>query len=173
MKIYAILLASCLIGAGCHAEVVRNGDVAPGSKIAVIAFQDCLIADQDDCRGSGATASAVFARVFSGCFGHDGAGVRAIPITRPVAADVQLTDELAVAVARQRRFAYVLTGEVTDYYNVASFTFRSDRAGVSVRLISTKTAEIVAFYSDRGETRNTKTPDDVLETLAEHMCSAL
>jgi hypothetical protein len=46
-------------------------------------------------------------------------------------------------------------------------TFRSERAGVSVRLLDTSNGQVMAFFSDRGTAPNFSTPDAILGKFAE------
>jgi hypothetical protein len=85
------------------------------SEVAVVMFRDCAIPGQEeDCTGSGLTAGSIFARVFS-----EKPGLRAVPLSRPVAATVQFDDSAAVAYAKSKGYQYVINGDVEDYYRVA------------------------------------------------------
>jgi len=124
-------------------------------------FRDCTIAGQEDCGGSGLSAGSVFAQVLS-----EDSVVRAVPLSRPVPAAVPLDDGAAAAYGREKGFKYVVNGEVEDYYRVAPLTFRSERAGVSVRLIDTSNGQVMAFFSDRGTAPNLSTPEAILGKFA-------
>ena len=76
--------------------------------------------------------------------------------------------------ARAKGYKFVLNGEVDEYYSVAPMTFRVDRAGVSVRLLSADDGTVVAFFSQRKEARsNLSTPDAVIEKMAEFVLEGL
>jgi hypothetical protein len=171
MKIMPVLAGAMLLIVGCTPlpPVVKRGDLPPYSEIAVLMFRDCMIAGQVDCDGSGNSAGSVFARVLA-----TGSRVRAVPISRPVGAKEALPDDAAVAFAKSKGFRYVLNGEVDEYYRVAPFTFRTERAGVSVRVLNVEDGSVAAFFSDRRHSQtNLTTPDDMIEEMAKHVRDAL
>ncbi len=153
---FVVTLAGC---ASVHPTVREH--VPHGSDVGVIMFRDCTISGQEDCGGSGLTAGSVFARVLS-----EESVLRAVPLSRPVPAAAALDDSAAVTYGREKGFRYVLNGEVEDYYRVAPFTFRPERAGVSVRLLDTSNGQVMAFFSDRGTAPNLSTPDAILGDFA-------
>ena len=68
----------------------------------------------------------------------------------------------------------MLNGEVEDYYRVAPFTFRTERAGVSIRILSTENGDVLAFFSHRTHSQtNLTTPDSLIEAFATHVRAAL
>jgi hypothetical protein len=149
--------------------VVKRLDLPTGSEIAIVSFRDCLIADQEDCGGSGNTAGSVFARVFSAS-----PRFKAVPLSRPVAPRESLTDDAAVRYAQEKGFGYVINGEVDEFYSVAPMTFRVDRAGVSIRLLRVSDGAVVAFYSQKKDGgSNFTTPDRIIEKIAERFRDAL
>jgi hypothetical protein len=100
--------------------------------------------------------------------------LRAVPLSRPVAATVQFDDSAAVAYAKSKGYQYVINGDVEDYYRVAPMTFRTERAGVSVRLLRTSDGEVLAFFSHRTHSQtNLTTPDAMLASMAEHVCDSV
>lgn len=140
-----------------------------GSEVGVIMFRDCVISGQEDCDGSGLTAGSIFARVFS-----EKSGLRAVPISRPVPQREPLDDGAAAAYAKGKGFKYVLNGDVEDYYRVAPMTFRTERAGVSVRLLNTENGDVLAFFNHRTHSQsNLTTPDAIIERLAAHVRDAV
>lgn len=160
-----------LLVAGCASTppVVVRSNVPSGSEIAVVAFRDCIIAGQEDCDGSGNVAGSIFARVFS-----SKPNLKAVPLSRPVGPKETLSDGVAAEMARAKGYKFVLNGEVDEYYSVAPMTFRVDRAGVSVRLLSADDGTVVAFFSQRKEARsNLSTPDAVIEKMAEFVLEGL
>jgi len=160
-----LLLAAC---ASIPPVTVRE-HVPQGSQVAVIMFRDCTITGQEDCDGSGLTAGSIFARVLS-----QRPGVQAIPVNRPVDPKAQLSDEQAVSYAKAKGYAYVVNGDVVDYYRVAPMTFRTERAGVSVRVLRTADGQVMAFFSNRANSAtNFTTPDALLEDMAKHVAQAM
>src|SRR5216684_1767868 len=150
---------------GCMSmpPVVKRGQVPAGAEIAVIMFRDCVITGQEDCDGSGNTAGSIFARTLA-----TGAH-KAVPVSRPVDRKESLSDDAAVTYARSKGFRYVLNGEVDEYYRVAPFTYRAERAGISVRLLQVSDGAVVAFFSQRTHSAtNLTTPDKMIEAMAEH-----
>lgn len=161
--------AAALVLSACSSlsSVVRREPVPAGAQVAVIPFQDCRIADQEDCAGSGNRAGNVFAAAL-------GQRYKIIVFSRPVSATERLTDADAIALARQRGALYVVNGEVDEYYDVASFTFRVDRAGVSVRVLRVEDGRVSASYSQTMKAgSNLGSPDDILREMAEHVRDAL
>jgi hypothetical protein len=95
---------------------------------------------------------------------------RAELLSRPVGPKEPLTDAAALALAKERNLAFVINGEVTQYYNVAPMTFRPDRAGISVRILRVDTGEVAASYSDiRASKTNFSTPDGMIQEMAEEV----
>lgn len=154
-----------LVACASAPPVVKRGEIPPQSEIAVISFRDCLITGQEDCGGSGNVAGSIFARVFSAS-----PRFKAVPLSRPVAPTDSLTDEAAVALAREKEFRYVINGEVDEYYSVAPMTFRVDRAGISMRLLRVSDGSVIVFYSQRKEGgSNLTTPDRLIGKIAERI----
>jgi len=57
---------------------------------------------------------------------------------------------------------------------VAPFTFRADRAGISMRLLRTSDSSVIAFYSQRKEAgSNLTTPDRIIEKIAQRIRDGL
>lgn len=161
------LCTGVLAVAGCASTlpVTVRSQVPRDSEIGVVMFRDCTIPGQEDCGGSGLTAGSIFARVLSAK-----PGLRAVPLSRPAAASAPLDDSAAVTFAKEKGYKYVLNGEVEDYYRVAPMTFRTERAGVSVRLLNTADGNVVAFFSQRAHSQtNLTTPDALLEGMAGHV----
>jgi len=157
----------CILLYGCVTTppVTVRERLPKDSEVAVVMFRDCTIpGQQEDCNGSGLTAASIFARVFS-----EKAGLRAVPVSRPVAAAAQWDDSAATEYAKSKGYKYVINGDVEDYYRVAPMTFRTERAGVSVRLLRTSDGEILAFFSHRTHSQtNLTTPDALLQSMATH-----
>ncbi len=163
------IAAAALVLSACSSlsSVVRREPVPSGAQVAVIPFQDCRIAGQEDCAGSGNKAGNAFATAL-------GQKYRTVLLSRPVSATERLADADAIALARQRGVMYVVNGEVDEYYDVASFTFRADRAGVSVRVLRVQDGSVSASYSQTMKAgSNLGSPDDILRSMAEHVRDAL
>ncbi|MDR6935472.1 hypothetical protein [Luteibacter sp. 3190] len=162
-------VAASVILSGCAGVPVTVRDKVPqSSDVAVVMFKDCVIQGQEDCDGSGLAAGSIFARVIAGTPGR-----KAVPLDRPVPPKAPFTDAEAASYAKEKGYAYVVNGEVQDYYRVAPFTFRSERAGVSIRVLRASDASVVAFFSDRGEANNLSTPDAILEGMAKKVAKAM
>lgn len=167
---FFLATAACLLAACASTPPVTVRERVPaGTEIAVIMFRDCTISGQEDCDGSGLSAGSIFARVLS-----TQPGLKAVPINRPVSPKLQLDDDQAVAFGKAKGYAYVLNGDVEDYYRVAPFTFRTERAGVSVRMLRTADGQVMAFFSYRTNSgSNLTTPDAMIEDMAKHVAKAL
>lgn len=163
MRKYLFLAASALLLSACgmDPQFVKQMDVPRDTEIGVIPFRDCMIADQEDCDGSGNVAASVFVRVFSE------EGFRSVLLSRPVGAKESLSDADAVAFAKAKGFAYVINGEVTQFYSVAAMTFRPDRAGISARILGVENGKIAASYNvSRASKTNFATPEGMIEDMA-------
>jgi hypothetical protein len=162
--VFALLTAAC----ASTPPVVKRGELPPTSELAIVMFRDCTIAGQEDCDGSGNTAGGIFARIMAtGKF-------RAVPLSRTVGPKEPLTDDAAVEYAKSKGFQYVLNGEVDEYYRVAPFTFRTERAGVSIRILRVSDGSVIAFFSQRKHSQtNLTTPDRLIEKMAEHVRDSL
>lgn len=167
MRGFCVISMTLLLCSGCASTpaVVVRSNVPYGSEIAVIGFRDCVIAEQEDCGGSGNVAGSIFARVFSST-----PAFKAVPLSRPIGPKDSLSDESAVELAKSKGFKFVLNGEVDEYYSVAPMTFRTDRAGVSIRLLRSDDGAVVAFFSQRKEAAsNLSTPDAIIQGMAERV----
>ncbi len=166
MKKLAIAVACGLLLSACGVDpqFVKQMEVPRGTEIGVIPFRDCVIAGQDDCNGSGNAAGSAFVGVFS----ED--GFRAVLLSRPVAPKEPLSDDAAVALAKAKNLAFVINGEVTQFYDVAPMTFRPDRAGISVRILRVETGAVAASYSDiRASKTNFSNPVGMIKNMAEEV----
>ncbi|WP_426284955.1 hypothetical protein [Luteibacter sp. E-22] len=161
--------ALAVLVTGCAGVPVTVRDkVPPAADVAVVMFRDCTIQGQEDCDGSGLTAGSIFARVMAST-----PGKKAVPLDRPVGPKEPLSDADAAAYAKGKGYAYVINGEVQDYYRVAPFTFRSERAGLSVRVLRTSDASVASFFSDRDIANNLSTPDAIIEGMAKKVAKAM
>ncbi|GLQ90242.1 hypothetical protein [Dyella flagellata] len=165
----AALLVAVMLLAGCAAapSITVRHRVPHGAAIAVVMFQDCDGANQADCDGSGANAGAIFVRVIS-----QKPGLQAASLARPVGPKAPLNDDAAVAYAKAKGYRYVLSGEVQDYRHTGHLAFRSSRAGISVRLLSTTSGQALATYTYQKHSR-AHSPDDMLEVMAKQFAASI
>ncbi|MFK2873038.1 hypothetical protein [Dyella lipolytica] len=164
-------MATMMLLAGCAADpsIEVKHRVPHGSTVAVVMFQDCDIANQADCAGSGTTASSIFVRVLS-----QKPGLHAVSLPRPVGANAQLADDAAVAYANKKGYRYVINGEVQNYYRTGLVGLHSDRAGISVRVLSVKDGQAISSYTyQEKSTTHLTTPDDMLEDMAKQLSNAI
>lgn len=159
LTLCVILVAAC----ATTAPVTKTADIPRGSEIVIIPFRDCQITGQEeDCTGSGAKAAEAFREAFS-----EGDKFRSRVSTRPVAANALLSDQAAAEFARKNNYAYVINGEVDDWYSVAPMTFRADRAAVSIRVIRASDGQVITTYSRRAEgSSNFETPQGIVKGIA-------
>lgn len=171
MRICA-LLATTLLLAGCATDdpdITVKHRVPHGSTLAVVMFQDCVIANQVDCAGSGATASSIFVRVLS-----QKPGLHAVSLPRPVGASAPLTDDKAVAYAQAKGYKYVINGEVQDYYRTGRMALHSDRAAMSVRVLSVKDGQALVTYTYQEDSKiHLTSPDEMLEDMAKQLATSI
>jgi hypothetical protein len=168
VRLFIVIAAFGLAACAGNPRLVKRMEVPHGADIGVVAFRDCIIADQEDCDGSGNVAGSVFARVFSA------EGFHAVPLSRPVGPKEPLSDDAAVEVAKAKHLPFVINGEVDEFYSVAPMTFRVDRAGVSLRILRVDTGEVAAFFTRRQEAgSNFGTPDGLIEDMAEEVRGGL
>src|SRR5690242_10867770 len=163
--LWSLACLSALLAVGCGSDPskpeVHNPKVPTGSTIAIVGFRDCVIKDQDDCSGSGGIAT----NVFTGEFGNSAVFHVAV-LSRPVGAEAELSDEAAVAYAKEKGYAYVMNGEVTDFYRVAPMTFRKERAAVAVRVLSVADGRILYVHTDEDTANNMSSPEEILKDMA-------
>jgi len=136
--------------------------------MAVIPFRDCTIPGQDDCAGSGNIAGGIYARVLAS---H--VGIQVEPVSRPGGPAMSLTDDAAVAFASSKGFGYVVNGEMNDFYRVAPMTFRSERVGLSIRVLRVPDGKVIAFQNEAAQAGNLTTPERMLERLAAKLSEKL
>ena len=161
----ALLISAC----ASAPQVVVNSKVPAGSTVGVISFRDCLMPEQqDDCPGSGNVAGPIYARVLA-----SKGTLKITPLSRPVPATEELSDDAAVQLGRERKLDFVVNGEVNDYYSVAAMSFREDRASVSVRLLRVSDGSVVAFQAETVKGANYKTPADLIQRVAERLRDAI
>jgi len=163
----ATIILLFLLGGCATSNITVRERIPAGSPIAVVTLRDCVIADQDDCSGSGLTATSIFASALS----ED--GFLANPVSRPAGAKDQLTDGAAVLYARSKGVPYVLNGEVEDFYRVAPMTFRPERAAASVRLLRSSDGSVVASSQYRDRVNNLSSPDAIIEAMAKKFSASI
>lgn len=164
------LLVTMMLLAGCAAKPSINVEhrVPHGSTVAVVMFQDCDIAGQADCDGSGTKVGSIFVNVLS-----QRPGLHAIPLPRPVEPKVSLSDDAAVAYAKAKGYRYVINGEVQDYYGW-HMSLHSNRAAVSVRVLNASNGhELTAYTCREKSVAHFTTPDELLEDMAKQLAAAI
>lgn len=170
MRTRALLVTAMLL-AGCasNPSMTVTHHVPRGGTVAVVMFGDCQIANQTDCDGSGANAGSIFVRVLS-----QRPGLHAVSLPRPVGAKESLSDDAAVAYAKVKGYRYVVNGEVQDYSSTGTVPFRSNRAAISVRVLSTTNGLAVVTYTHQeSSTTHLTKPDAMLEDMAKQLASAV
>jgi hypothetical protein len=163
-------LATATLLAGCASapSIDVKHRVPRGGTVAVVMFEDCAIAKQVDCDGSGAKAGSIFVDVLS-----QRPGLHAVSLPRPVGPKVMFGDDAAVAYAKAKGYRYVVNGEVQDYYG-GHVSLHSNRAGVSVRVLSTSNGlELVNYSHLEKSTAHLTTPDEMLEDMAKQLGAAV
>jgi TolB-like protein len=165
MLAVAMLLAGCAAGPSINVK----HRIPHGGTLAVVMFQDCSIANQADCGGSGAKAGAIFVRVLA-----ERPGLHTVALNRPVAATAALDDAAAIAYAKAKGYRYVVNGEVQDYRGSGSLALRAPRAAVSLRVLNTANGQAWATYSyqEQSSTRLAG-PDALLEEMAKQVAAAI
>jgi hypothetical protein len=134
----------------------------------VIVFRDCLIEGQDDCHGSGARAASFFAQALS-----DKPRLNAVPIPRPADPTQELSDDAAVANAKDKGYDYVVNGEVMDYYYAHQPSLQRHRAALAVRVLRTSDGQVVYSYTGSGTTNNLSSPIAFIQDIAVDVQNAL
>jgi TolB-like protein len=166
------LLATAMLLAGCATDdpdITVKHRVPHGGTVAVVMFEDCTVANQADCAGSGAIASSIFVRVLS-----QRLGLHAVSLPRPVGANAPLTDDAAVAYGGKKGYRYVINGEVQDYYRTGHMALHSDRAAMSVRVLSVKDGQALVTYSYKEDSKtHFTTPDEMLEDMAKQLAASI
>lgn len=164
------LLATLMLLSGCAStpSITVKHRVPHGGTVALVVFQDCEIANQTDCDGSGAKAASIFASVLS-----QKPGLHVVSLPRPVGSRAPLGDDAAVAYAKAKGYRYVINGEVQDYYG-GHMSLHADRAGISARVLNTANGLELASYSyQEKSTAHLTTPDKMLEDMAKQLAAAI
>jgi len=171
MKRYLWTLAclSALTAVGCGSDPSKP-DPAPtpkipaGSTIAVVSFADCMIKDQDDCAGSGDIATSIFmtqlgtSKVF-----------HLVQLSRPVGTKEDLSNQAAADYAKSKGYAYVLNGEVTDFYKVSAMAAwgRKERGGIKVYLLDSADGKVIYEHVDMDTASALSSPQGILKSMAD------
>ncbi|GLQ94434.1 hypothetical protein [Dyella acidisoli] len=165
------LLATVMLLAGCATapSITVKHRIPHGGTVAVVMFEDCSIANQTDCDGSGANAGSIFVRVLS-----QKPDLHAVSLPRPVGAKAQLADDAAIAYAKAKGYRYVINGEVQDYHRAGLVAFHSSRASIALRVLSTSNGQAIASYAyQEDSTTHLTTPDEMLEDMAKQLGIAI
>ena len=165
------LLAMTLLLTGCASDPSINvtHHVPHGATLAVVMFGDCQIAKQADCDGSGANAGAIFVRVLS-----EKPGMHAVSLARPVGPTMPYSDDAAIAYGKAKGYRYVVNGDVQDYSRTGHLAFRSNRAGISVRVLNTSNGLTIATYTYQEDSKTHLTsPDAMLEDMAKQLAASI
>lgn len=165
------LLVTVMLLAGCATapSIAVKHHVPLGSTVAVVMFEDCDIANQADCDGSGSNAGSIFVRVLS-----QKPNLQAVSLPRPVGPKAQLNDDAAVEYAKAKGYRYVINGEVQDYYRAGHVSFHSNRAGISVRVLSTSNGQALMTYTHQeSSTIHFTAPDEMLEDMAKKLANSI
>lgn len=162
---------SALFVVACGSNPSKPEDHTPkvpaGSNIAVVDFRDCTIPDQDDCNGSGDKVTDIFIDQFTSA-----TMFHSTKLPRPVGIKAELGDDAAVAYAKDKGFAYVMNGEVTDYFQASRGTgwWRKERAAVAVRVLEVATGKILYVHTDSDTANNLAgSPDAMFKSMASNV----
>ncbi|WP_233841527.1 hypothetical protein [Dyella sp. 2HG41-7] len=169
-RTYALLMATTLL-AGCASDPSINvtHHVPHGSTLGVVMFEDCQIAKQTDCDGSGANASAIFVRVLS-----ERPGLHAVSVPRPVGAKASYSDDAAIAYGKAKGYRYIVNGEVQDYSRTGHIGLRANRASVAVRVLNTSNGLTIATYTYQEDSKTHLTSTDaMLEDMAKQLAASI
>lgn len=165
------VLATMMLLAGCASDpsITVTHHVPHGATLAVVMFSDCQVAKQADCDGSGANAGSIFVRVLS-----ERPGMHAVSLPRPVGPKTPLSDDAAIAYAKAKGYRYVVNGDVQDYSRTGHIAFRSNRAGISVRVLNTSNELTIATYIYQEDSKTHFTsPDAMLEDMAKQLAASI
>jgi hypothetical protein len=164
-------LAMALLLAGCASDpsIEVTHRVPRGSTVAVVMFEDCVVANQADCDGSGAHAGAIFVRVLA-----DKPGLKTASLPRPVGPKVTFSDDAAVAYGKAKGYRYVINGEVQDDYRAGVVAVHPSRVSITLRVLSTKDGNALATYTyQEKSTAHISSVDDMLEDMAKTLSNAI
>jgi len=165
--------ADCNTGFSCKQSrcIERQGDLPAkyrlrrGSSVLILPFRDHQSEDPNDSLDTGRFAQESFFEAFDRIN-----GMRVV--LRPPSshsARFGWTREEAATFAVRYKVEFVVYGEVTDFYRVAPFTYRNDRAGVWVEMV-TATGKVF-FRQERTLDLGTNhiEPEAVLDRIAKTM----
>ncbi|HEY3645173.1 MAG TPA: hypothetical protein VGM16_07520 [Gammaproteobacteria bacterium] len=174
-NLWLLACLSALLAVGCGSDPskpeVHNPKLPAGSTLAVIDFRDCTIPDQEDCVGSGKAGTAVFLNQLS-----SSTVFHVQPLDRPVDAKADLSDDAAVAYAKAKGYAYVMNGEITDYYKVSFIPgtwWRKERAAVTVRVFNVADGKMLYVHTDSDTAHQGSSPEEMLKSMASDVQDAL
>lgn len=163
-----LMMLILLTGCATDPSLTVTHRVPRGGTVAVVMLQDCNIPHQPDCDGSGAKAGSIFANVLA-----QRPGLHTASLPRPVGPKAPLSDTAAIAYAKAKGYRYVINGEVQDYYG-GHMSLRSNRANVSLRVLSTSSGLALATYSYQETSKaHLTTPDEMLEDMAKQLAAAI
>lgn len=166
-----VLLATMMLLAGCAANpssITVRHRLPHGATVGVVMFQDCDIANQADCDGSGLKVGSIFVRVLS-----QKPGLHAVSLPRPVGPKAPLDDDAAVAYAKAKGYRYVINGEVQDYHRTGHVSLRSNRVDISVRVLSTSNGQALATYTYQEDSKtHFTTSDAMVEDMAKQLATS-
>ncbi|MDX1564773.1 MAG: hypothetical protein R3236_05165, partial [Phycisphaeraceae bacterium] len=138
--------------------------------IAVLPFKDHISDDPDDSKDTGAICQRFMAQALL-----EDAGIRA-KVYDPASRDSRklLRSDQAISMGRKLGVQYVIYGDCTEFYRVAPFTFRVDRAGMRVWMVRVQDGKLVFTASDTRRTDdNLEQPEDAIEQIAEEMVEGM
>jgi hypothetical protein len=132
-------------------------------------FEDCDIAGQAECDGSGLSAGKIFVRVLA-----QRAGLHTVPLPRIVVPKAPLDDDAAIAYAKAKGYGYVINGEVQDYKNASRMTLHAAHADVSVNVLRTSDGRLMgSFNFQNSSATGFTTPDAMLEDMAKQVAESI
>lgn len=114
--------------------------IPSGEKIALIAFKDCAMEDNNDCAGSGERITNALERelISDGTY-----TVHKILINN----EVLKNRDIELFCKKASGFKYILTGEVNNYREVGPMQFRTDELDITFRIYKTSSYQQIAYFS--------------------------
>ncbi len=146
--------------------VVESGFRFPrGSRIVFLPFKNNESKDPRDSQGTGAsTQGAIFMAMqkqtnlsVNSMAGHERS------------ATVGLTRAEAVDAIKKAEVDYAVYGDCNQFYSVASGTFRTDKAGMTVEIVSADGTVVFQEAIEKNAITNFQTPEGLLEKMAKDL----
>jgi hypothetical protein len=171
--VYGLLLITVTVmNTGCALGTRIKGweGVMASESVTVLPFKDHVSEDARDSDGTGKKCQDILAEKLS----DDHSDVVKAHVPAGHDSKTVLSDADAQALGKSLKVDYVVYGDCIEYYDVAPFTFRADRAGMQVWVL--RVADGVVVYTVKhaqNSDSNYDSPEGLLEEMAEGIAKGI